>query len=84
MTKQTKAQRLADALDRRVPVFDHAPIVDQAAAELRRLDANEAALLEALRKIAAYRPLTFAECSDAEAIMRIAESAIAKATGGKS
>ena len=32
--------------------------------------------LEALEKIAAYRPLTFAECSDAEAVMGIAENAI--------
>jgi hypothetical protein len=32
--------------------------------------------LEALEQIAAYRPLTFAECSDAEAVMRIAENAI--------
>ena len=32
--------------------------------------------LEALEKIAAYRPLTFAECSDAEAVIGIAENAI--------
>lgn len=32
--------------------------------------------LDALEKIAAYRPLTFAECSDAEAVMGIAEKAI--------
>ena len=32
--------------------------------------------LEALEAIAAYRPMTFAECSDAEAIMGIAENAI--------
>ena len=32
--------------------------------------------LKALEKIAAYRPLTFAECSDAEAVMGIAENAI--------
>ena len=32
--------------------------------------------LDALEKIAAYRPLTFAECSDAEAVMGIAENAI--------
>lgn len=37
-------------------------------------------MLDALKKIAAYRPLTFAECSDAEAIIGIAENAIAKAT----
>ncbi len=37
-------------------------------------------LLEALQKIAAYRPLTFAECSDAEAVIGIAEEAVAKAT----
>lgn len=33
-------------------------------------------VLDALEKIAAYRPLTFAECSDAEAVMGIAEEAI--------
>ena len=32
--------------------------------------------LEALEKIAAYQPLTFAECSDAEAVIGIAEEAI--------
>ena len=32
--------------------------------------------LDALEKIAAYRPLTFAECSDAEAVIGIAEEAI--------
>jgi hypothetical protein len=32
--------------------------------------------LEALEEIAAYRPMTFAECSDAEAIMGIAEKTI--------
>lgn len=32
--------------------------------------------LVALEKIASYRPLTFAECSDAEAVMGIAEKAI--------
>lgn len=52
MTGQTKAKRLADALDRRVPVFDRAPIVDQAAAELRRLDESEAALVEVLKGLA--------------------------------
>ena len=34
--------------------------------------------MEALEQIAAYRPLTFAECSDAEAVMGIAEKAIGK------
>ncbi len=32
--------------------------------------------LDALEQIAAYRPLTFAECSDAEAVMGVAERAI--------
>lgn len=45
-----------------------------------RLIAAAPDMLDALQRIAAYRPLTFAECSDAEAIMGIAERAIAKAT----
>lgn len=43
MSEQTKAERLADALDR----WHHGEIVDQAAAELRRLSAVNATLLEA-------------------------------------
>lgn len=43
MSEQTKAERLADALDR----WHHGEIVGQAAAELRRLSAVNATLLEA-------------------------------------
>ena len=38
-------------------------------------------MLAALQAIAAFRPLTFAECSDAEAVIGFAEAAVAKATG---
>lgn len=48
MNTQTEAQRLADALTRRVPVFEGMPIIDAAAAELRRLEAANAELLAAL------------------------------------
>lgn len=41
MTTQTEAQRLADALTWRVHVFDGVPILDKAAAELRRLEADK-------------------------------------------
>lgn len=48
--EQTRTRRLADALERRVPVFEGAPILDVASAELRRLEASEAALIEALEE----------------------------------
>lgn len=56
MTKQTKAQRLADFLKGVTFLSDLqsglSPITGYAiAAELRRLDANEAALLEALKEL---------------------------------
>lgn len=54
MTTQPEALRLADALDRRVPVFDKMPIVDVAAAELRRLhELYEQARHKAVRMIEA-------------------------------
>lgn len=46
-----------------------------------RLIAAAPDLLAALQRIADYEPLTFAGCSDAEAIIGIARAAIAKALG---
>lgn len=73
MAEQTQAQRLADLLE-----TDGWP---DAAAELRRLEAVNAQLLEALRFIADRQDLMFAECSDAEEIIEVARAAIAAAKG---
>ena len=47
---KSRAAKLADSLERRAPVFEGAPILDVAAAELRRLSASEAALVDALER----------------------------------
>jgi len=54
-------------------------LCQEAAAELRRLHAVNAQLLEALRFIADRQDLMFAECSDAEEIIEAARAAIAAA-----
>ena len=59
-------------------VQDVAKAVDREMEHRDRITTLEAALrqaVEALEQIAAYRPLTFAECSDAEAVMGLAENA---------
>lgn len=50
MTEQTKAQRLADELLARHPLYGSQDNTKYAA-ELRRMDANEAALVEALKSV---------------------------------
>lgn len=74
MTEQTKAERLADALDR----WHHGEIVGQAAAELRRLSTVNATLLDALNIIAGNRPCVDNLMGDAD----IARAAIKKAEEG--
>jgi hypothetical protein len=76
MTQQTEAQRLAAALDALLGYRGINVDVGKAAAELRRLDAVNAQLLEALKFIADRQDLMFAECSDAEEIIEVARAAI--------
>ena len=77
MTTQTEAQRLADALTRRVPVFDGVPIIDKAAAELLRLDEEVKAEKESFRVCAKERYVYHVELAKAKA--RIAELEAANA-----
>jgi hypothetical protein len=56
-------------------------LCQEAAAKLRRLEASNAQLLEALEFIANRQNLMFAECSDAEEIIEVARAAIAAAKG---
>lgn len=58
------------------PCIEH-----EAASEIDRLRTELQTLHTALQRIAAFRPLTFAECSDAEAIMGIADAVLKKAGG---
>jgi hypothetical protein len=51
----------------------------EAACELRHLHSVKTQLLEALQFIANRQDLMFAECSDAEQIIEVARTAIAKA-----
>jgi len=74
MDKQPVALRLADWLE----TFNY-PKMEESAAELRRLHAVNAQLLEALEFIANRQNLMFAECSDAEEIIEVARAAIAAA-----
>lgn len=71
MTEQTKAQRLADTLERMVlsTKWDK-----EAAAELRRLDALNAELVEALEEaefVLDNNPMVYPEKSNAIAIARV-------------
>ena len=79
MTQQPEALRLADRLDLYATGDAHQQDIEQAAAELRRLHAVNAQLLEALEFIANRQNLMFAECSDAEEIIEVARAAIAAA-----
>jgi hypothetical protein len=72
MSNQTKAIRLADILQYQLPSVDY---LDQAAAELRRLSAVNATLLDALNIIAGNRPCVDNLMGDAD----IARAAIKKA-----
>jgi hypothetical protein len=73
MADKSEAMRLADALETRAITFrDKA----EAAAELRRLHALNAELLEALKRIADPRNIHFA--GDAQVVAR---AAIARAEG---
>jgi hypothetical protein len=67
--KQSEAQRLAKLLDKRISMWDC-----EAAAELRRLDALNAELVEALRPIAE-------EGAISAKIIAAAKAALAKAEG---
>ena len=75
MADQPEALRLADALEGRA---ERAWTRVEAAAELRRLHALNAELLEALKRIADPRNIHFA--GDAQVVAR---AAIAKAEGEK-
>jgi hypothetical protein len=75
-TQQTEAQRLADELG----AYHTAPHHKQAAAELRRLDAVNAQLLEALRDM--VNTLTDGpDESDIARVFSVARAAIAAARG---
>lgn len=76
MRKQSEALRLADVVDAWRPAVE-APAV---AAELRRLHALNAELLEALRECAERLEIHMRHTEDLMAHMR-AHKAIAKATG---
>lgn len=78
--KQTEALRLADALETSHTVLAHHEHCRQAAAELRRLSAVNAELLEALEKLARLGNGEHYGNSDGNMIAR---AAIAKATGEK-
>ena len=74
MTEQTKAQRLADILQYKIPSIE---CLEQAAVELRRLDALNAELMEALERLVDIYydggPLPVGEIDKAEAALRKAK-----------
>jgi hypothetical protein len=78
MTEQTKAERLADAL------ADHTGVtlaqMDKAAAELRRLSAVNAELLEAVRTLLPIAARVIQGTTDGEPMLKQARAAIARAT----
>ena len=74
------ALELADALDRRVPVFDGVPIITYAAAELRRLHKVNQELLEALKSSLTVLEL---DGNDNGMAGKMSRAAIKKATGGQ-
>lgn len=73
--KQPEALRLADVWDGYLPAYHYGQIADDTAAELRRLHALNAELVEALRKVANLddRPMLASEVID------LARAAISKA-----
>ena len=82
MTEQTKAQRLADILQYKIPSME---CLEEAAAELRRLDALNAELVETLKEIKSGNlphPYPVSHASLVAYHKSIAEAALAKARGG--
>ena len=71
MTEQTKAQRLADILQHKIPSIE---CLEVSAAELRRLDALNAELVEALEEaefVLDNNPMVYPEKSNAIARARV-------------
>jgi len=75
--KQSEALRLADALNCAYTV----DTTQEAAAELRRLDALNAELVEALNNIIEEPKNTMSDNKALREIVRIAKAALAKAEG---
>lgn len=88
MTKQHKALELADAyaeasftqgLHHKLADPESKKFRAKLEAEIERQHALIVQMREALKQIADFRPLTFAECADAEAVIGIAEIALTAA-----
>jgi hypothetical protein len=80
MTDQTKAERLADALDAGWCPVESPRQIAEAAAELRRLSTVNAELLEAVRTLLPIAARVIQGTTDGEPMLKQARAAIARAT----